>query len=134
MKALRSGRTETAEAGAGRPERDILAELCAGVAGGRSVRRKLPFGGRLHIDRPLPFLVVHRGASPRRASAARGVATASPLYAVWPCESDADAFGYDLVESLAATLEKMLGRFLVVELHDLATPRAALARRGLAPR
>lgn len=122
MTALRSGRTETAEAGAARLERDIIAELCAGVAGGRSVRRKLPFGGRLHVDRPLPFLVIHRGAGPRRASAARGVATASPLYAVWPCESDADAFGYDLVESLAATLEKMLGRFLVVELHDLATP------------
>ena len=122
MTALRSGRTDATEEGAGRPERDIIAELCAGVAEGRSVRRKLPFGGRLHVDRPLPFLVIHRGAGPRRASAARGVATASPLYVAWPCEADADAFGYDLVESLAATLEKRLGQFLVVELHDLATP------------
>lgn len=103
-------------------ERDAIAELCAAVGEGRSVRRKLPAGGRLHVDRPLPFLVLYRGEDARRASAARGVTTASPLYAIWPPDSDADAFGYDLVEALAATLEPLLGRFMVVELHDLAAP------------
>lgn len=107
---------------AGGLESDMVAELCAGVGGGLSVRRKLPFGGRLHVDRPLPFIAIHRGADSRRASAARGVATASPVYAIWPCEPDADAFGYDLIEGLAATLESSLGRFLGVELHDLPTP------------
>ncbi|EJF09064.1 hypothetical protein O71_17086, partial [Pontibacter sp. BAB1700] len=27
---------------------------------GRRVRRRLPAGGLLHIDRPLPFLVLYR--------------------------------------------------------------------------
>lgn len=103
-------------------EVDVLADLCAAVREGRSVRRKLPFGGRLHVDRPLPFLVIHRGDDSRRASAARAVTTASPVYAVWPADAGADALGYDLVEALGATLRPLLDRFLVVELHDLPTP------------
>lgn len=110
--------TAVAEAG----ERDVIAELCVAVGSGRSVRRKLPYGGRLHVDRPLPFLVVHRGEDSRRASAARGVAAASPVYAIWPGDAEADAFGYDLVEALAATLDPVLGRFIAVELYDLPTP------------
>lgn len=110
--------TSVAEPG----ERDVIAELCAVIGEGRPVRRKLPAGGRLHVDRPLPFLVLYRGEESRRASAARGVTTASPLYAIWPPDADADAIGYDLVEALTATLEPSLGRFVVVELYDLATP------------
>ena len=105
-----------------RTETAFLDDLCARIGAGKSTRLKLPAGGRIHIDRSLPFAVVHRTRDPRTPSAALGVATASPIYAVWPRGADADALGYDLIERVAATLSQALGRFLVVELYDVATP------------
>lgn len=103
-------------------EVDFIAELAARIAAGKSVRRKLPAGGRIHVDRPLPFVVIHRSRRTRSASAALGVASASPVYAVWPMKAEGDAFAYDLVETLGRTLDKSLGAFLVVELYDLPVP------------
>lgn len=105
-----------------RAETAFLDNLCTRIGGGKSTRLKLPAGGRFHMDRPLPFLVVHRIGDFRTPSAARGVASASPIYAVWPKNPDADAFGYDLIERVAATLGQTLGPFLVVELYDLTAP------------
>ena len=39
---------------------EFIAEVCERIADGNRVYRLLPDGGRLHIDRPLPFLSVHR--------------------------------------------------------------------------
>ena len=39
---------------------EFIAEVCQRIADGNRVYRLLPDGGRLHIDRPLPFLSVHR--------------------------------------------------------------------------
>lgn len=105
-----------------RDDPEVLDRLCAALDAGRSVRVKLPHGGRVHIDRPLPFLVFHRRAFGRPVSAARGIATASPVYAVWPDETEADAFGRDLIARLGRTLKKRLGAFLAVELYDLPLP------------
>ncbi len=108
-------------------EADFLAALQADVAKGYAVRRKLPAGGRVHVDRPMPFMVIHRDAAPAQPSAARGVATSSPVYAVWPLDPEADALGYDLVEATAATLRERLGRFVVVEIYDIPVPETEKA-------
>ena len=50
-----------------------------------ATRRKVGESGRLHLDRRLPFLVVHRlgaGENPA-ASLARRVALNSPAYLIW---------------------------------------------------
>ncbi len=39
---------------------EFIAEVCQRIANGDRIYRLLPDGGRLHIDRPLPFLSVHR--------------------------------------------------------------------------
>ena len=39
---------------------EFIAEVCQRIAQGDRIYRLLPDGGRLHIDRPLPFLSVHR--------------------------------------------------------------------------
>ena len=103
-------------------EAAFIAELADRIAAGKSVRRKLPAGGRIHVDRPLPFVVIHRSRRVRSASAALGVTSASPVYAVWPGTTEGDAFAYDLVEALARTLDRRLGAFLVAELYDLPVP------------
>ena len=97
------------------------------LGGQKAVRLKLPYGGRLHIDRELPFVVIHRDRAPKAASAARGVALASPVYAAWPAGAEADAFGRELLRRLGRRLTDRLGAFVVVELHDLnlSAPRKA---------
>ena len=49
------------------------------------VRRKIGETGRLHLDRRLPFLIVHRLAAGDIASGslARRVALNSPAYLIW---------------------------------------------------
>ena len=103
-------------------EAEFISELAARIAAGKSVRRKLPAGGRLHVDRLLPFVVIHRRRRTRSASAALGVASASPVYAIWPMKAEGDAFAYDLIETLNRTVDQAVGVFLVVELYDLPVP------------
>ena len=54
-------------------------------AGG--LRQKVGASGRVHIDRPLHFLVLHRSDDPEH-SVARRVASNSPAYLVWSPEDD----------------------------------------------
>ncbi len=101
----------------------FIDDLCGRIGGGRAVRLKLPHGGRVHIDRPLPFLALHR-ERPEAISAALGATVASPLYVVWPEGEAADAFGRRLIARVGAALRTRLGAFLAVELYDLPPPPA----------
>ena len=101
---------------------DFVARVCDRIGGDKAIRLKLPTGGRVHIDRPLPFLVLHRNTAPSRPSAARGVALASPVYTVWPGRPEADALARDLVAGVGRTLTKSFGAFLMIELYDLPAP------------
>lgn len=47
---------------------DFIEEVCARLAADRRVRRRLPGGGVLNVDRLLPFLCVYR-RNPRQADA-----------------------------------------------------------------
>ena len=38
----------------------LIDKICKRIADNKSVRRSLPLNGRLHIDRPLPFICVYR--------------------------------------------------------------------------
>lgn len=96
-------------------------------------RRELGPGGRVHIDRPVPFLVVNR--HPDLAfSLAHRVAAISPANLVWPagtadgCDGAADRAGADADDAALACLQDVLDRddvaahgagFLLVSLHDL---------------
>ena len=39
---------------------DIIEKICEKLSDSKSVRRKLPGGGRIHVDRHLPFLCLYR--------------------------------------------------------------------------
>jgi len=54
-----------------------VAAVLARLAAGEPVRRDLEGGGRVHIDRALPFLCVH-AAEPGSDAAARDVVLAKP--------------------------------------------------------
>src|SRR4051812_35282024 len=58
---------------------EIRQDLSELVSAGKPIRRELPDGGRLHIDRPLPFLWVHFGSEP---IAARDVVSSNASYLI----------------------------------------------------
>src|SRR5688572_8603288 len=90
----------------------FLAEVAAAIRAGEPVRREVP-GGRLHIDRPLPFLCVAR----RRT----GAVDAGPLVQGQGSYLVVDDEGCDnevsrLVECVADVLAEQFGSALVLEI------------------
>lgn len=97
-------------------------------------RRKVGETGRLHLDRRLPFLVVHRLPSGRTAprSLARRVALNSPAYLVWDEGADDDeALG--LLDELAAELGERGKPLLVMGIYDLDQPPESEGSPHLTP-
>ena len=90
----------------------------AALAGGRPVREDFAEEGRLHVDRPLPFLCVHLTEG-RAQPAARGVASANAAYLVAP---DAEA-ALPLVERIGAAMTARFGAFLLLDVGELERDR-----------
>lgn len=87
-----------------------------------ALRQVIGEGGRVHLDRWLPFLVLHRGAGPA-ASLARRVATDSPAYIAWSPDDDHAALS--AIEVVAGAAAEQAGRLLVITLDDQPIEQAA---------
>jgi uncharacterized protein (TIGR02421 family) len=75
-----------------------------------------PIGeGRLHIDRWLPFIILHRGGRPG-ASLARRIAVESPSYLVWSPADDGEALA--ALKVVIPALAAKAGRLLVISIDD----------------
>lgn len=97
-------------------------------------RRKVGESGRLHLDRRLPFLVVHRlavGESAAR-SLARRVALNSPAYLVWD-EGDDDAAALALLDRLVVELGEPDLPLLVIAVEDLQQSPESEGSQELTP-
>lgn len=99
----------------------LRADPVPGHEGAR--RRKIGESGRLHLDRKLPFLVVHRLPAGRSASRslARRVALNSPAYLIWDEGPDDDA-ALELLDLLAVELGEPGMPLLVMALDDVGQP------------
>lgn len=92
--------------------------------GEHAYRRPLPQGGRVHVDRPLPFLLLARHPD-APFSLARRIASISAASLVWP-EKGGDRADADAGAEVGLLLDHLQGaypKFLVIVLHDL--PRDA---------
>ena len=102
------------------PVRPILGEIGREIAGliadGKPVRSDLPDGGRLHVDRPLPFLCVHIGTE---RSAARDLATSNASYLV---AGDAE-LAADICRLVSEAMAQHCGAFLVIDFGELEKDR-----------
>ncbi len=90
---------------------DLLTAVRERLAAGKPIRRTLPGGGRLHIDRPLPFLCVYR-APERSDPGTADLVRTQASYLIAPAAFDVSALVSGVVESLA----DVCGGCLVVEL------------------
>ena len=94
---------------------DALTEdVCQRLARNQRVRRRLPGSGRLHLDRQLPFLCLHRlpvgGKSPTQR-----LITAEASYLIAPGDDSWHAAISRLCRDIAKTLYEPFGAFLVIE-------------------
>ena len=97
-------------------------------------RRKVGETGRLHLDRRLPFIVVHRLPKGQIAgdSLARRVALNSPAYLVWDEGAD-DVPALRLLDELALEIGTSNMPLLVMEVHDLIQSLESEGSQRLTP-
>ena len=78
-------------------------------------RLRLHGGGRAHVDRLLPFLILNRAGG--RDSLAARVAAISPTYVIWPGPEDREAVV--ATERIARATHAEYPQVLIVSLYDL---------------
>jgi uncharacterized protein (TIGR02421 family) len=103
----------------GLSESGVSSELIAAVGErlgkNETVRRTLPRGGRLHIDRQLPFLSVYRRPSDIDDLGTERLVKGEPSYLIAPSAPALHAGLSSLVRSVVSTLTREFGAFLVIE-------------------
>ncbi len=94
-------------------------KLARALSAGEPIRHDFGRGERLHIDRPLPFLVVHIGQ--RRDLAALDVATANSAYLLVRSLRTATA----IIKLVAKTMQERFGAFMVIDVGELERDKLA---------
>lgn len=80
------------------------------------VRRELPFNGRLHIDRQLPFLCVYRIPQNRNDTGTRQLVIGEASYLIAPADKSNAASLSNLVLKIVETLSPKFGAFIIIEI------------------
>jgi uncharacterized protein (TIGR02421 family) len=105
-----------------------IGEACAGdvaaveFSARGALRSEFGAQGRVHVDRPLPFVVIHRFDPDIAASLALAISVTSPAYIVWPAPDDAAAEA--MLDAVAIEARRQFPTFLVIELSDMPRPPA----------
>jgi uncharacterized protein (TIGR02421 family) len=99
-------------------EPEGLEDILACIRDGKSVRSDLPGGGRLHIDRPLPFLCIHI-AEDGAEQAAREVAQANASYLIAPHAAAA----IPVIKAIEGVLRDRFGAFMLLDIGELSRDR-----------
>ena len=100
------------------------------------IRRSLPDGGRLHIDRQLPFLIVYRPPEAGHDLGTDRFAKGEASYLIAPRHRKHRTQVADLVATVADAMTAVFGGFLVVEIwagpdrDTAAMPNGALRAPG----
>ncbi len=104
----------------------LIDEVCDRLVAGQRVGLSLPGGGRLSIDRLLPFLCVYRRNPRRRDAGTRMLVNGEAAYLNAPGDAPVRRGLRRLVRRIAETASARFGAFLVVEIWsapDSQVPR-----------
>ena len=94
---------------------EFVESVCAQLAGDRRVRRKLPGGGVLNVDRLLPFLCVYRRRALRQDPGTQSFVRNEAAYLTAPGDAPVRQGLARLVREIAETASRRFGAFLIVE-------------------
>lgn len=89
---------------------------------GKPFRENIAGGGRAHLDRALPFLILSRFRQEETDSLAVRLAGTSPAYVLWPAAADRDAL--PMITAIARKVHESQPRVLLVSLYDLPRDEA----------
>lgn len=95
---------------------ELIAGICAVLGKNRLVRKKLPPGGRVHIDRQLPFLCLYRRPPDRADAGTERLLLGEASYLL--AEGGRERHGWlkSLIGEIARTQAGAFGAFLILEL------------------
>ncbi len=115
------GSTQTAPAGErlGPPtliDEPLIAAIVKRLETGKSIRRTLPSGGYLHIDRQLPFLLVYRRPASDEDPAIEQLLRGESSYLIANSRRRFNKGLVKLVSAIAEALAKGFGAFLLIEI------------------
>ncbi|UCF37661.1 MAG: flavohemoglobin expression-modulating QEGLA motif protein [Acidobacteriota bacterium] len=103
-----------------------LAEIKRRFSDGRSVRSSLPQGGMIHIERPLPFLFVHRRSPKDIEHDTARLIVGEPSYIVASTARGQNRQVAQLIRHLIASRSIRFGAFLLVEIWPGEQPSPSL--------
>ncbi|MGD9126513.1 MAG: DUF1704 domain-containing protein [Planctomycetia bacterium] len=90
-------------------------EILARVSANRRVRRELPTGGRLYLDRRLPFLCLYRRKPGTIDAAAEQLITTQTAFIIMPGEKASSRDAGQLLRQLVAAQSEYFEGFLILE-------------------
>lgn len=106
---------------------ELVSDVLARLRSGKRVRRTLPDGGRLHIDRPLPFLCLYRRPISGNDNGTDQLVEGEASFLVAPASKRAADPLSDLVFKLVRALSEQFGAFLIVEIWSAPDKDVAIA-------
>jgi uncharacterized protein (TIGR02421 family) len=92
------------------------AGILRGLSDGNAVREALAEGGRLHIDRPLPFLCVYRKPPAHADKGTAHLIMGEASYLLAPGDAKYSRELTDLINSVSKALSDRFGAFLIIEI------------------
>ena len=101
----------------------FLAWMRERLRANRPVRRSLPGGGRIAIDRQLPFLCVHRRTRASSSSSTWKLVTSEASYLITGGERVSREGTDRLALTVVETMSEVFGGFLVLEVWAGARPQ-----------
>ncbi len=94
----------------------LIATVGSRLAENKQIRRNLPAGGRIHIDRQLPFLVLYRTPTRHSDPGTINLIKSHASYLFIPASKSLRTSLKKLVTCIVETLGNEFGRFLLLEI------------------
>jgi uncharacterized protein (TIGR02421 family) len=94
----------------------LIHTICERLSKGKQVRRTLPYEGRLHIDRTLPFLMVYRRPPKRPDKGMELLLKGEASYMIASGSTKFKPGLTKLVRAVGETLAAKCGAFLIIEI------------------
>jgi len=112
----------------------FIDEVCSRLAENRRIRRTLPAGGRLHIDRQLPFLCLYRQPTDRPDPGTSQLVSGEPAFLIAPGDGRFRHGLARLVRRIVSQMAGEFGAFLLIEVWAAADDEPARFLPSTAPR
>jgi len=93
---------------------ELIETVCQRLSQEQQIRRTLPLDGRLHIDRPLPFLCVYRRPPKKRDEGTETLVMGEASYLIVSGQRQLKPSLTRLIRRMSEILVARFGAFLII--------------------